>query len=125
MNCPNCGAPVDPGQKFCTSCGAGLPQSAPVTAPSAAGRTDPIPAQVRPLSPWAYFGLSLLFAIPLVGFICLIVFSFDDSNLNRRNYARSFWCALLVGLVVIIALFALLSATGGMEYLEDYYSSLY
>ena len=64
----------------------------------------------RPLSPWAYFGYNLLFSIPLVGFILLIVFSFDDSNINRRNYARSFWCALLVGVIiaVIIVVVALL-----------------
>ena len=54
------------------------------------------PEQFRPLSPWAYFGYSLLFSIPLVGFILLIVFSLSDGNYNRRNYARSYFCALLI-----------------------------
>ena len=44
------------------------------------------PEQFRPLSPWAYFGYSILFAIPLVGFILLIVFSLSNQNINRRNY---------------------------------------
>ena len=71
-----------------------------------------LPRQNRPLGAWAYFGLQILFSIPLVGFICLIVFSLDDSNINRRNFARSYWCGLIIGLVLIIALLVLLLATG-------------
>ena len=71
-----------------------------------------IPYAYKPLSPWAYFGYSLLFAIPLVGLILLIVFSFSNENINRRNFARSFWCALLVALIVM-AVFALLGVAFG------------
>lgn len=71
-----------------------------------------LPRQNRPLGAWAYFGLQILFSIPLVGFICLIVFSLDDSNINRRNFARSYWCGLIIGLVLTIALLVLLLATG-------------
>lgn len=66
-----------------------------------------IPSQYKPLSPWAYFGYNLLFAIPLVGFICLIIFSFDNSNINRRNYARSFFCTLIL-VVILFVLFMVL-----------------
>ncbi len=58
--------------------------------------------EFRPLSPWAYFGYSILFSIPFVGLIVNLVFCFSDGNTNRRNYARSFWCAYLVLAVVII-----------------------
>ena len=61
----------------------------------------PIPSKYQPLSPWAFFGLSILFSIPVVGFIFLIVFSFNDSNLCRRNFARSYWCALAVAAIAI------------------------
>ena len=57
----------------------------------------------RPLSPWAYFGYSLLFAIPFAGFIILIVLCFNDSNINRRSYARSFFCGLLIiGIILLL-----------------------
>lgn len=56
----------------------------------------------RPLSPWAYFGYSILFGIPLVGFICLIVFSLSDSNINRRNFARSYWCVYVIAIILVI-----------------------
>lgn len=57
----------------------------------------------RPLSPWAYFGYSLLFGIPLIGFIFLLIFSFNSRNINRRNFARSFFCAALVWFVFVVA----------------------
>lgn len=63
-----------------------------------------IPSQYQPLSPWAFFGLTILFSIPVVGFIFLIIFSFSDSNLCRRNFARSYWCALLVAIILVVAI---------------------
>lgn len=66
-----------------------------------------IPINYKPLSAWAYFGYQLLFAIPLIGFILLIIFSFDNANINRRNYARSFFCSYLIALIILIIFFAL------------------
>lgn len=77
-----------------------------------------LPEKFRPLSAWAYFGLTLLFSIPIVGFIFLIVYSFNDSNRNRRSFARSYWCwlvilAVLAGVALIIAL--ILAANKGTD----------
>ena len=66
-----------------------------------------IPPEYRPLSPWAYFGYSLLFMIPIVGFILLIVFSFVGGNINRRNFARSYWCGLILALAILLILIVL------------------
>ena len=62
------------------------------------------PEQFRPLSPWAYFGYTILFSIPLVGLILLIVFSLSEGNINRRNFARSYFCALVIMLIIILVL---------------------
>jgi len=67
--------------------------------------------QFRPLSPWAYVGYSILFSIPIVGFILLIVFTFSHSNINRRSYARSYWCWLLMALI-ITAVVAVVAVAG-------------
>ena len=72
-----------------------------------------IPPQYRPLSPWAYFGYMLLFSIPIIGFIMLIIFSFSDANINRRNFARSYFCVLLFALIVTGIVVGILAATGG------------
>lgn len=63
-----------------------------------------IPSEYRPLSPWAYFGYGILFNIPIIGFILLIIFSLDNSNINRRNYARSYWCIYILVIIFIIVL---------------------
>ena len=126
MLCPKCNSTIYDGEKFCANCGSEI--NACVQSSTAQVKpifTTPIqqsfseneqknmteedlPEQYRPLSPWSYFGLSILFTIPLVGFIFLIVFSFNGSNINRRNFARSYWCALIiVGTVAI--LFAIIS----------------
>ncbi len=65
-----------------------------------------LPPELKPLGAWAYFGLSILFSIPIIGLIFLIVFSFSDANIHRRNYARSYFCMLIVILVIIGVLFA-------------------
>ena len=74
-------------------------------APAAPEQKIQVPAQYKPLGAWAYFGYSLLFGIPIVGLVFLIVFSFNNSNINRRNFARSYWCgALIVGVLVVVYL---------------------
>lgn len=64
-----------------------------------------IPSEYKVLLPWAYFGYNLLFAIPLIGFILAIVLAFDNSNLNRRNFARAYFCGwILIAMIAIITL---------------------
>ncbi len=67
---------------------------------------EDLPKKFRPLSAWAYFGYSILFAIPLVGLIFLIIFAVggENANVNRRSYARSYFCALLIGVIIFIVL---------------------
>lgn len=82
-----------------------------------------IPADHKPLSAWAYFGYQLLFNLPVIGFILLIVFSFDNSNINLRNFARSHWCAVLIGVVLFVLLLVLVIATGAMAgFSEEFYN---
>lgn len=65
-----------------------------------------IPPEYKPISAWGYFGYNILFSIPLVGFIMLLVYSFGGtSNINLKNYARSFFCGYLIGLIFLIIIF--------------------
>ena len=65
-----------------------------------------VPKENQPLGAWAYFWLKVLFTVPVVGFIFLIIFSFSGSNINRRNFARSYWCPLLI-LAIIAVIFCI------------------
>lgn len=88
MKCPNCGTEVN---------------------------TD---FEHQPISMWGYFGYELLFSIPIVGLICLIIFSFGGTkNVNVRNFARSYFCYMII---VVIAIVFLLVSAGGMAALAGF-----
>lgn len=53
-----------------------------------------------PLTPWEYFGLTLLFCVPIVGLVFLVFFSVSKKNENRRTYARA--CCLMMAFLAII-----------------------
>jgi len=84
-------------------------QSAPAPKPAAGSSlpgVDSIPFDYKPISMWGYFGYQILFMIPVIGFICLLVFAFGGSNKNVKNYARSFFCVWILYAIfaVVIAL---------------------
>lgn len=61
-----------------------------------------------PIGAWGYFGYGILFSIPLVGFILLLVFSLGGTNnVNLRNFARSYFCALVLLIIIYVFLAAL------------------
>ena len=64
--------------------------------------------QFRPLSAWAYVGYSILFIIPIIGWIFLIILSANSNNINRCNFARSYWCFLFLAVLIVS-----ISAFGG------------
>ena len=71
---------------------------------------DFLPENYQPLSPWAYFFLQILFNIPVVGLVFLIIFSLSNGNINRRNFARSYFCIYVIILIAII----LIASTGNL-----------
>ena len=119
MLCKNCNTQIEDNVRFCHACGADAtadnqPVVSPVSIPEQPVRrqitVDDLPEHLRPLSPWSYFGLQILYTVPIIGFIFLIIFTFNRGNINRRNFTRSYWCFLIIiGIVfltvLIIALF--------------------
>jgi hypothetical protein len=59
-----------------------------------------VPKKYRPVSAWGYLGYSILYAIPVIGWIFLLVFAFHPGNLNRRSYARFIWLCILLTIVI-------------------------
>lgn len=73
-----------------------------------------LPEKYRPLGAWAYFGYTILFGLPFVGFICTIVFSLIEGNINRRSFARSYFCIWVVVLIILI-ICGILVAVGAIK----------
>lgn len=79
----------------------------------------PLPAQTDPVvGTGAFFGLEFLFALPLIGFICCIIFSFAPKNRNLKHYARGklIWSiiALVLSILLILCAAIFLQALPGM-----------
>ena len=114
MFCNNCGNPIPDSARACPNCGA------PIVNPERPAMTkDMLPPELKVLSPWEYFGLGILFSIPLIGFVFLIIFTFSKGNYNRRAYARSYWCGLILGLILIIIAVSAVASSGVLTQIAD------
>ena len=66
---------------------------------------DTLPKEFKPLGAWKYFGYSLLFSLPLAGFVLAIVFAVDNDNIHRRNFARATLIIWGISIVISILIF--------------------
>jgi len=54
----------------------------------------------KPISSWGYVGYSLLWSIPLIGWIFWLCSAIGGKNRNVRNYARSYICKVIVFIAI-------------------------
>lgn len=77
-----------------------------------------VKAEVKPTEPTgkyavastsSFFWLTLLFSIPVIGFICSMIFGFTTENLNKKHYARSvmLWNIAAIAAALICAVIGL------------------
>ena len=72
-----------------------------------------IPFEYKPISMWGSFGYQILFSIPIIGFILLLVFSFGGTqNKNLKNYARSYFCFMILAIILVAIIVAVTVSTG-------------
>lgn len=141
MFCGNCGKELNDTAKFCPDCGTpvekqeGAQNLAATTIVESIPEPDPamnIPIRnydprwdYTPLGAWTYFLYSLLFCLPLAGWIIALVFAVGGTNrINLRNYARSYFCMLLISVIVVVIMLAIVFGTMGMgvyRHSIDYY----
>lgn len=80
-----------------------------------------LPEEYRPITMWGYFGYQLLFSIPCVGFIFLLIIAFGGTrNVNLKNFARSYFCVLII-MVVLILLFSVIGGGFATIFSRGYY----
>ena len=67
---------------------------------------------------WHYVWLEILYAIPVIGWICLIVHCFLPEKANRMHFARHYFARFLLGLLILIIVSLALYLTVGRQLIE-------
>ena len=81
-----------------------------------------LPEEYKPLSPWKYFGLEILYSIPLVGLIFAICHALSSKNVNKKNFARALFCALLVAVILLSIMYAVVAKTGILQSVQEQFA---
>jgi len=122
MICKNCGAEITEGQQFCSNCGAHIvpPQAAAPSQSRIVITENELPEAYKPIAMWGYFGYQLLYAIPCIGFIFLVINALGSKNVNLKNYSRSYFCVMIVSIVISLAIAAMALSAGVLETLLNF-----
>ena len=83
----------------------------PIPAPQPQ-QTNTVPWNYKPLSPWAYVGIQLLFCVPIVGFVFMLVWAFSNNNINRKNFARSYLIFVIAGAIITVIAIIIMAIFG-------------
>ena len=71
-----------------------------------------LPKRYKPLGAWGYFWHSVLYSIPVIGWIALLITAISGKNIVVRSYARSYFVVLLVALIMFAVGVALVIVAG-------------
>ena len=66
-----------------------------------------LPKSYRPISGWGYFWRAVFYAIPVLGWLFVLINALGAKNRNGRNFARSYFCALLIAIIAAVVVVAL------------------
>ena len=145
--CTECGKEIAQGVAFCTECGTKAPAD-PATAttetvteakdtkvetpvvhtPPAQSYqaqqtyTQPAPDPTsKVVGTGAYFGLMLLFAIPIIGQIACLIMAFAPKNKNIKHFARAqlIWMVIAIVLIGILVALITLLTNSLMDYINQ------
>ena len=64
----------------------------------------------KSIKPWGYVWLNILYAIPVLGWLVWLINALFARNTNVKNHARSFFCAVVLVLIVAVIAGAIVGA---------------
>ena len=118
MYCSNCGEKINEGADICLKCGHKVRKDEDrVNINNSGFNIQTIPNEYRPISMWGYFGYEILFMIPFIGWIILLIFALGGhSNINVKNFASSYFCILIIIVILFIFIGAIGAGTAASMY---------
>ena len=68
----------------------------------------------------SFFGHTLLFSIPFIGWLICLIMAFTSKNHNKRNFARSTLIFIIVGIILSISLYFIFAwiAVAAFQYIN-------
>ena len=78
--------------------------------------------EYKPISALGYIGFQILYALPVIGLICVIIFSLVPRNQNVKNFARAQLIVWIIAMILVIVgtSFAVLSGITLDDLIEAY-----
>jgi len=114
MFCKYCGKELRDNDRFCMNCGAVVDDNA------VKSEDLEVSKEYKPIGMWGYIGYEILFALPVVGLILAIILSFAPENKNLKNFARSYFCWIIVGIILSIIMLIFVAANPNVDYGDLY-----
>ncbi len=135
--CTGCGSELNENASFCTSCGKAFDtqpatqntmQNNTVTQQAPKAKTQSAQPVYMPdmnagvVGTGYYFGMMLLFAVPVIGWILCLATAFTNKNQSKKNFARAMLIWLVIGLILSLLMFFAIQWIGNMavEYMNTY-----
>lgn len=136
--CVNCGNEIANGMAFCSGCGAktenitqpnNIEQNAkqittvketkeqnilspPSKTQSVENSNNEPTGKYGVVSTGYFFGMMLLYAIPVIGWLICLITAFASKNENKKHFARAILIWLIIGAILSVSLFFLFSWLG-------------
>ena len=126
--CTNCSNKLQNGSVFCTACGTknnSSPNRRPTPAPQPIQSAAPTVAD-PPVSTAGFFGMMLLFSLPVIGWLACLVMAFVPSNQNIKHFARAMLIWLLIALILtgIVAFAVTIMMQSVTPYIDQFTNGL-
>jgi len=122
--CNSCGSELKECAEFCGQCGAKAEaeQEAEVIVKEEPKAVEKNESEGKePASLGAFFGLIVLFSIPVIGWIACIIMAFAPKNKNIKNYARAklIWIGISIAVTVVFCVLVSWLAGLAVDYLNE------
>jgi len=118
--CKECGAEIPEGVSFCNACGASVQQAASQSVQQP--KAQPVPLMDGTVGTGYFFGMMLVYAIPIIGWIACILTALKGKQQTKKNFAKAMMIWLIIGLILSLITGVIITWLGTL--LVDYINEL-